>query len=538
MDTSLGSCVSVPKSQVHWESQKHTIKGLYLDENLPLPDVMAVMEKLYQFRASRKMYKHQFLKWQWKKYKSKALTSGDQRINPAQHPANRKTCMRSDKRRRFALANVVQSGSTTVSSAKGELRINRGLMDDELTMYKRQTIWNIEILSGEVVTQENLSEKILYGISADILGAINGALCLLYSGKLDTGRLKLGQAFRMMGKALKSTYDFLIFCVSIPAAIIFESADHGYRLQLFRIYLDYVIQLAHEILPGHPITSTVVGLRCMFLKAPGEIPDLIETLLNIVSDSFESKTEFSQETFRVYCQVINEITAFGMSLKKDQARRFIAWGDDLCQDLLEIPADWDEADMDLVYRLIIIQTSINDYATNFLPLALALLAVIRRREGGGKQLPGGIPSKSELHQYVCISVADYFNYILDPEQELFFSEAALLGPIGPYWFLMCGCLESRLRDLGRNYEANSWHRLKLQVESGEIDVSTVTLPNGDVRTFSCGYELPQGSMGAQRIILYREKELNQWLRYVNKLREEEQEEATILEGIQELEIEG
>ncbi|KAK8126989.1 uncharacterized protein PG998_002748 [Apiospora kogelbergensis] len=50
-----------------WDQYKPAIKRLYIDENLPLPQVMEDMIKTYDFKASIKMYKDRFREWKWAK---------------------------------------------------------------------------------------------------------------------------------------------------------------------------------------------------------------------------------------------------------------------------------------------------------------------------------------------------------------------------------------------------------------------------------------------------------------------------------------
>ncbi|KAI1437471.1 hypothetical protein GGR50DRAFT_75431 [Xylaria sp. CBS 124048] len=62
------------RSQQHtaqvWESHKETIRKLYLDENRPLKEVMAIMRQK-GFRATVRMYKSRFDKWGFSKNNSK-----------------------------------------------------------------------------------------------------------------------------------------------------------------------------------------------------------------------------------------------------------------------------------------------------------------------------------------------------------------------------------------------------------------------------------------------------------------------------------
>ncbi|KAH8664048.1 Clr5 domain-containing protein [Xylariales sp. PMI_506] len=61
---------SEPKwaSQDDWKLQQATIKQLYMEQNLPLPQVMDIMKRKHQFYATTRMYKSRFEAWEWRKY--------------------------------------------------------------------------------------------------------------------------------------------------------------------------------------------------------------------------------------------------------------------------------------------------------------------------------------------------------------------------------------------------------------------------------------------------------------------------------------
>ncbi|KAL2173907.1 Clr5 domain-containing protein, partial [Thermothelomyces heterothallicus CBS 202.75] len=58
----------VPVSASDWESKKHIIRELYIDQNMFLNEVIEIMICKYNFKATARMYKGQFAKWKWTKY--------------------------------------------------------------------------------------------------------------------------------------------------------------------------------------------------------------------------------------------------------------------------------------------------------------------------------------------------------------------------------------------------------------------------------------------------------------------------------------
>ena len=64
--TSPGDEVELVKSSLEpviWETHRPTIKRLYLDEDKPLKDVIAIMQRDYDHKATVKMYKNRITKW-------------------------------------------------------------------------------------------------------------------------------------------------------------------------------------------------------------------------------------------------------------------------------------------------------------------------------------------------------------------------------------------------------------------------------------------------------------------------------------------
>ncbi|KAK4186340.1 hypothetical protein QBC35DRAFT_387434 [Podospora australis] len=66
----------VPSSSADWEAKKSVIKELYMDQNQILNDVMKTMLETHKFRATARMYKGQFQKWNWMKYNKSGAASG------------------------------------------------------------------------------------------------------------------------------------------------------------------------------------------------------------------------------------------------------------------------------------------------------------------------------------------------------------------------------------------------------------------------------------------------------------------------------
>ncbi|KAK4663705.1 hypothetical protein QC763_610780 [Podospora pseudopauciseta] len=79
----------VPSSTADWEAKKDVIRQLYMDENRILNEVIDIMHRVHRFKATARMYKGQFHKWEWSKYNTRKGRSQNA-LMPAQSRATKK----------------------------------------------------------------------------------------------------------------------------------------------------------------------------------------------------------------------------------------------------------------------------------------------------------------------------------------------------------------------------------------------------------------------------------------------------------------
>ncbi|KAL2269320.1 hypothetical protein VTJ83DRAFT_1504 [Remersonia thermophila] len=72
---SLAERPRVPACAADWEAMKDIIRDLYIDQNKILKEVVEIMLTRHNFKATLRMYKGQFAKWQWSKYKKAGKSS-------------------------------------------------------------------------------------------------------------------------------------------------------------------------------------------------------------------------------------------------------------------------------------------------------------------------------------------------------------------------------------------------------------------------------------------------------------------------------
>ncbi|KAI4867464.1 Clr5 domain-containing protein [Hypoxylon rubiginosum] len=68
-----------------WERYKSILQQLYLEQRLPLSEVMKKMKQDYNFNATQKQYRYRFVKWKWLKYSQKRSQSPDIQSDSSTH---------------------------------------------------------------------------------------------------------------------------------------------------------------------------------------------------------------------------------------------------------------------------------------------------------------------------------------------------------------------------------------------------------------------------------------------------------------------
>ncbi|KAK1759864.1 Clr5 domain-containing protein [Echria macrotheca] len=243
---------STPYQRGDWESNRATIQNLYLDLNLPLSDVIEIMRNNHCFFATPRMYKRQFTKWGWKKYK-------------ADRPAKR-TCIRSENER---------------SRLKSSLTLHVQLVDDPLTQHTLciardlpsylGACWvDIEIRDGVFIFMDNFMRPDLQPAHLTASGLFLAGIHNFIHRCPYAGRLHLERSFALIEKILKpcnpNTLIFLNFFV--PMALVSyrdttTASNTGSPGRLaFHMYLKFVAQLASIRLGSHhPMTSVPAALH-------------------------------------------------------------------------------------------------------------------------------------------------------------------------------------------------------------------------------------------------------------------------------------
>ncbi|KAK3695789.1 hypothetical protein B0T22DRAFT_534551 [Podospora appendiculata] len=87
----LGERPLVPTSYADWEAKREVIYELYINKNLILNDVIDIMLSTQNFKATARMYKGQFAKWKWFKYRKPGKDDPSPNANAKSRAPRRKS---------------------------------------------------------------------------------------------------------------------------------------------------------------------------------------------------------------------------------------------------------------------------------------------------------------------------------------------------------------------------------------------------------------------------------------------------------------
>ncbi|KAH8886323.1 hypothetical protein GQ53DRAFT_844876 [Thozetella sp. PMI_491] len=230
-----------------WETVKPMIKELYMHQNVRLKDVIQIVQSAYKFRATPRMYKAQFAKWNWHKYKT-ATHEGRE----AGGDGNR-------------AAAVGRKGTTASNLGLGFVppvqAPTRPLEDDQtrelLTAMAthRAAIWNWTEQDPRWDPSKSFTHMGAY--EYNLCGYFIAAMDHLHKGEFyDGGRLLRASFLEVEGLIMDGhivgTWDM---CVLVPQLAL----NYG-RKDIADTFFRYVLALTDSKAPNHPAGRIIRSL--------------------------------------------------------------------------------------------------------------------------------------------------------------------------------------------------------------------------------------------------------------------------------------
>ncbi|KAL2192609.1 hypothetical protein P885DRAFT_47276 [Corynascus similis CBS 632.67] len=258
----------VPTNPRDWESKKHIIRELYMNQNKILNEVIDIMISKHNFKATARMYKGQFAKWKWTKYNK-----------PGRHGAMRPTRLVAAKKRdptaqSSRTGHVWQEEAVEGQQSTSSVQPNhliQYLNDDErrveaaLSAYgamisrwsERETPWKTasESCKGSLFPFEFLEDQ----QERSILEQVRFAQDCFLNGRSKQGGDTLRCAFLSIERALSDELGIDALwdcCLAVPQLAI----TTGW-IDVLSIFTRYLHQYTSIKLPHHPIALVAALLH-------------------------------------------------------------------------------------------------------------------------------------------------------------------------------------------------------------------------------------------------------------------------------------
>lgn len=262
----------IPNSSADWEAKKSIIKEYYMEQNLILNDVIAIMQEQHRFKATARMYKGQFAKWKWTKY-NKSGKPGTTKP-PCSRTARRKGVVaRSESRdaeraprdchppKQYLTTQEYlpcqEYHSSTSPSLLPLLYQNDEAFQLEVALSaysayisawcQRKTPWRTEPYPGGAAARK-----------VSILQQFNVAFNHFNYGRSEKGGNALRQAFRKVEDAVANELDVEAIwdcCLAVPQLAL----TRGWA-DILVMFTEYLYEIASVKKPGHPITQIAMNI--------------------------------------------------------------------------------------------------------------------------------------------------------------------------------------------------------------------------------------------------------------------------------------
>ncbi|KAK2034910.1 hypothetical protein LX32DRAFT_633771 [Colletotrichum zoysiae] len=293
-----GAPIRRPETQEDWESKKETIRDLYLDENLPLKDLMSIMSSKYAFSATERMYKRQFLKWSWKKYNTKGRQHSHMNGGLLETRCGKPTCRRPKRRRVIRSDNQAQNSSWCGLSLPTLMIFSSQCQrwTEELYISLRDLIHGS---ARQSPVWRNCSKFDWFADDHDLDGQFRLACSLLKGKDFQQYGVVLRQAFRTVDIIIEMESCSVVQPLLLDVPWRLFTGEMNEELQ---VYLLYVFQMLSTKKPGEPIAAMAKTMHSIFLESPDQFLHSLCQLHGVTADCFIA-TRGSDDLAGLYAQM-------------------------------------------------------------------------------------------------------------------------------------------------------------------------------------------------------------------------------------------
>ncbi|KAK0648899.1 hypothetical protein B0T16DRAFT_409049 [Cercophora newfieldiana] len=271
----------IPRRAEDWEPWKTILHELYITQNRILRDIIVIMETNYNLRATPKMYKNQFARWNFFKYAIK------------RRPRNRSDRDLDDERE----DDGRNEGALVTTSRSPD--IFEGLISPLLHDSRRARVMQTglasvrDFLKGYInldPTAQN--DMVVVGYQDPSFRYFTAAMDLFDQKENDQAGLLLRRAFLQIEQLL-STMTLKAFsdlCFTIPHLLL-----ESHRPDILTAYLRYLSGLTTAKFPNHPI-GAVISSYAELLDDPDAMMRYIMALSKANSDTISKVSDGKDRT--------------------------------------------------------------------------------------------------------------------------------------------------------------------------------------------------------------------------------------------------
>ncbi|KAF6828532.1 N1-acetylpolyamine oxidase [Colletotrichum musicola] len=283
MVTKKGECCT-PTTADHWKDRKHVLHELYMTQNLSLRDTATIMLTENSFYATERMYKRQFIKWNWFKYETKRLRAERSRNGNNVHVCNGKTVRRS--RPRVQTHPSKSAGSVErdfIQYEDASLNPNAGLLHlGTQSRHQEHLIITLRnFLAGsseqdQVWGSTSRYQTMLF-VGSEIYDELETAKLLFALDNSRAAGVVLRGAFRNLESYAKQSDDIALYwhlCFTIPA-YLFDTAQS----RLLNVHLDFLNGLV-SVTSGRPLGRLLALLHQVNSEQPEDFGNVLGVLIS------------------------------------------------------------------------------------------------------------------------------------------------------------------------------------------------------------------------------------------------------------------
>lgn len=231
------------------------------------------------------MYRNQFAKWKWRKYRPKAPVNRATEYET--RSSAKKSCLRSATERARAKSSLGTDHSSAITTPATQWtsphipNLTFSPMDDEMSQHKYRTARDMPVFVENFSSKRDTAS--IEGCKL-VMSVFYHGLNKLLSGRYEKGKALLDWAFSQIWKVVRrSNREVLLnFCLLEPFSLVALSLSRAsttscrlsrpncHRIidDILREYLSYLTGLTQSRLGDHPMASTVAGMRYALDSTP------------------------------------------------------------------------------------------------------------------------------------------------------------------------------------------------------------------------------------------------------------------------------